>query len=389
MKTSRLILFAVPAAVTPLLALLPAQASTTTQPMAWGDPARGGPSCGGFGCWESPQPAGPAGAVSVIAENTFNLAIMPNATLETWGQGSQGQLGDGSTRSSRTPVQVYGLRKVTQADGGDSDAIALESDGTVWTWGNNSSGQLGDGSTIRSDVPVQVTLPGPAVQVDAGGLHDYALLANGTVYAWGSGVGGQLGDGTTANHTRPVRVEGLTGVQAISSGNMFGYALMPGGTLKSWGYNRFGQLCDGGTSNRLAPGPVPTLSGVSQVSAGGNTGQDGHVLFLTRSGTVEACGDGASGQLGDGSTFSQSLPVRVSGLPPVTSISAGGEHSLALDTSGNVWAWGDNSEGQVGDGTTTNALRPVEVLSGMSNISAGSLHSLAVLTRKPGNFLPG
>jgi alpha-tubulin suppressor-like RCC1 family protein len=32
----------------------------------------------------------------------------------------------------------------------------LKSDGTVWTWGNNSNGQLGDGTTTDRWTPVQV-----------------------------------------------------------------------------------------------------------------------------------------------------------------------------------------------------------------------------------------
>jgi alpha-tubulin suppressor-like RCC1 family protein len=52
-------------------------------------------------------------------------------------------------------------------------------------------------------------------------------------------------------------------------------------------------------------------------------------------------------------------------------------HSLALDSEGNVWAWGANQYGQVGNGTTLDALLPDEVLSGVSQISAGSFHSIA------------
>jgi hypothetical protein len=68
----------------------------------------------------------------------------------------------------------------------------------------------------------------------------------------------------------------------------------------------------------------------------------------------------------------------VSGLPAnIVDARAGGQHSLALDSAGNVWAWGANQYGQVGNGTTTSVLLPVEVLAGVTQISAGSFHSLA------------
>lgn len=58
------------------------------------------------------------------------------------------------------------------------------------------------------------------------------------------------------------------------------------------------------------------------------------------------------GQLGSGSTAISRVPVAVSGLGGVTAVSAGGEHSLALLSNGTVMAWGDNREGQLGNGST-------------------------------------
>ena len=79
------------------------------------------------------------------------------------------------------------------------------------------------------------------------------------------------------------------------------------------------------------------------VSAGG-----GHVLVLRGDGTVWAYGDNSSGQLGNGTTTSSSVPVQVPGLTDVVAVAAGYQHSLALTRTGAVWAWGDNTHGQLG-----------------------------------------
>jgi alpha-tubulin suppressor-like RCC1 family protein len=67
----------------------------------------------------------------------------------------------------------------------------------------------------------------------------------------------------------------------------------------------------------------------------------------------------------------------VPGLSHITEAFAGGIQSLMLDSSGNVYACGGNGNGQVGDGTTVNRLTVKVVLTGVSKISAGALHSLA------------
>jgi hypothetical protein len=51
----------------------------------------------------------------------------------------------------------------------------------------------------------------------------------------------------------------------------------------------------------------------------------------------------------------------VSGPTDVLSIAAGDGHSLSLTADGSVWAWGHNDYGQVGDGTTVTRLLPVKV----------------------------
>ena len=55
------------------------------------------------------------------------------------------------------PVQVSGLSSVETIASGDRHAITLKSDGTIWAWGFNDDGQLGDGTTTNSATPVQVS----------------------------------------------------------------------------------------------------------------------------------------------------------------------------------------------------------------------------------------
>lgn len=66
-------------------------------------------------------------------------------------------------------------------------------------------------------------------------------------------------------------------------------------------------------------------------------------------------------------------PVQV--LEGVTAVSAGLNHSLFLKEDGSVWAEGYNKAGELGDGTKTFRNTPVKVMEGVRAISAGGFHS--------------
>lgn len=65
----------------------------------------------------------------------------------------------------------------------------------VFSWGNGSNYQLGIGSTGILRVPGRIdALEGlDVVAVAAAKFHSVALTASGEVYSWGFGRGGRLG----------------------------------------------------------------------------------------------------------------------------------------------------------------------------------------------------
>src|SRR6185295_8238983 len=127
---------------------------------------------------------------------THNLALSSNGTVLAWGSNTSGQLGDGTVVSKLSPVQVSGLGAgsgVVAIAAGSAYSLALKSDGTVLAWGSNSTGQLGDGTTTSRSTPVQVSGLGSgsgvvSIAASSGGLlgsHSLALKSDGSVLAWG------------------------------------------------------------------------------------------------------------------------------------------------------------------------------------------------------------
>jgi len=312
----------------------------------------------------------------VSTNGSYSLALKSDGTVWGWGSNSFSQVGDGQTYYRSTPALIdNGLTGIVSVSAGDQFSLALKSDGKVWAWGNNSFGQLGNGTTTRSQTPVEVSIPNNINIIEISTKYSYslALASDGTVWSWGRNYYGQLGDGSKTNRSTPVPVSGLTGIIAISAGGAHGLALDSYGTVWSWGGNYVGQLGNGTTTNSLTPVKVKNLpAGIKMISAGGC-----HSLAIDSDGKVWAWGDNGYGQYGDGTTDSSMSPVQESILENITAVSAGDLHSLAVDSDGRLWAWGCNDYGEIGNGTMTDQLTPTMVMDDAVRISAGIYHSVA------------
>ena len=113
---------------------------------------------------------------------------------------------------------------------------------------------------------------------------------------------------------------------------------------------------------------------VAEVSAGGN-----HTCARKVDGTLWCWGRNSFGQLGDGSTLSETLPVQVTTLGSnVVEVSAGNNHTCARKADGTLWCWGWNDLGQVGPSPWSPSPVQVTALgSSVVEVSAGDSHTCA------------
>jgi alpha-tubulin suppressor-like RCC1 family protein len=117
----------------------------------------GGLKCWGSNGWGESGTTFSAGIAGVAAGTSHTCASTTAGTVKCWGFNYSGQLGNNTTTSSATPVDVVGLSGVGALAAGISHTCAVTTAGEAKCWGNDSSGELGVGYfTSNSPVPLDV-----------------------------------------------------------------------------------------------------------------------------------------------------------------------------------------------------------------------------------------
>jgi alpha-tubulin suppressor-like RCC1 family protein len=354
---------------------------------------------------------------SVAATLYTTCGLRDDASLWCWGANWQGQLGDGSNTTRRTPVSPGGAWKTVSI--ASSSACGVKTAGTLWCWGAPFPGTGAGGSS-----PQQVGAESDWAGVSAGAAHVCAWKASGVTRCWGENQRGQLATGSAANVN--------DGAPAISSARIAsaGYtscAITTAGELRCWGSNDGGMVGVGEPGSRSAPvriapdrtftsvgvsndvlcavsGGVRHCAGMNRWGGFGDGTQAGSATLRAAGSetdwTVISVGQGfglglrGAGALaawgssdyrwGNGSSLDPA--VVLSTTTPWQLVDAGLGYALAIAPDGRLLGWGNNSVGQLGDGTTTYRTQPVEVSGGGTWTFASAFDSSSCGIRTDGTL---
>ena len=227
--------------------------------------------------------------------------------------------------------------------------------------------------------PVPPSSSTPAVQlpafssVAAGDLHTCAVVADKTVMCWGQNDSYQLGTGSTKSLSTPTLVSGLQNVASLALGGQHSCALDASGAVFCWGSNKYGQTGSRGLRDRTpvgTPRAVKLPKPAKSLTAGSK-----HSCALLTTGEVYCWGFNASGQLGTGRTLTAWAPMKTRTLPAASQVSAGSMHTCAVVAS-SLYCWGQNSERQIGLAVSATSI-PTKVpsLASVSQVTSGTAHT--------------
>ena len=188
--------------------------------------------------------------------------ITESGNLYMWGSNSRGELGNGTTTDSYTPIKI--MDNIKSVSLGSSSSAAITEIGELYTWGDNSDGTLGDGTTIDRYYPIKIMDNVASVSVSSS--VSAAITEDGSLYMWGYNNGGRLGNGY-GNGIVATPIKILDNVKSVSLGNSHSAAITKDGSLYTWGYNGSGQLGNGITTDSSIPIKITIPAATTAISA--------------------------------------------------------------------------------------------------------------------------
>ena len=232
-----------------------------------------------------------SGYIAVSSGSQFSCALKEAGTIDCWGQGEFGQLGDGesvdtaptpdeATRSEfddyirqlnkSIPVQVQRINDAVSITTGVNHGCALHNfDGSISCWGITFSlGRLA--SDDISTPPTRIRNPSGQVAtgykaISAGWWHTCGLHTDGHIDCWGA-VAGTKTDTNILETVHPIIVldsdqNQITDFTDLSTGQSLTCGIRTGGTVWCWGLTSSDAF-------EQYPTQMPEISGAKDIVSG-------------------------------------------------------------------------------------------------------------------------
>eukprot|EP00825_Cyclidium_porcatum_P040301 TRINITY_DN5072_c0_g1_i6.p1 TRINITY_DN5072_c0_g1~~TRINITY_DN5072_c0_g1_i6.p1 ORF type:complete len:391 (-),score=58.87 TRINITY_DN5072_c0_g1_i6:123-1295(-) len=313
----------------------------------------------------------------------YHSIILTDVGIYSFGYNSYGQLGNGTTTDQNTPTNItqqFQGEKVKIISCGQFHSVVITEKNHLFTFGYNNQGQLGDNSTESQSTPVNITAnifnnnnnnnnnnnsqegQEQFLNVSCGQYHTI-VQTNKSLYAFGSNQFGKLGIGNqqTGAQKLPIKIdsyfENETVFKQVSCGYYHTIVLTNKGVF-TFGWNYFGSL---GNNSKTDSFTILNIANsfnnekIISINAGYY-----HNIVQTEN-NIYSFGYNGDSSLGDGSVQDKLIPNRITNQfhgEKIMQIRCLGHHNL-IETDKGLYAFGQNNCGQLGNGNQINQPNPI------------------------------
>lgn len=327
----------------------------------WGDNSFGTFGNGSTADSDVPVPAGGTLSFAALSVGEFTACGIEKSSLSLYCWGYLGNDLTDNPPLSLSPVLVDGGHKFKALSEGSASGCALTIDGDAYCWGEGMDGELGNGDMTFSPTPLQVSGGHTFKSIGVGFGTACGLTTQGDAYCWGENDVGEVGSGDTTHEiiATPQLVTGHHQFASLSVGAFHACGLTQSGDAFCWGHNGFNELGIGTRDDGPHATPELVTGNITFSALGAGAGSS---CGITPRGVGYCWGTNAFGELGNGTTDDGNVPVPVAGGLTFVSISSGNGSACGIAYNADVYCWGDNGVGELGDGTMTSSLIPVKTL---------------------------
>jgi hypothetical protein len=312
-------------------------------------------------CWPALSNSTPLRATAALRGPWAHVAVGPGRACALNGGGAvwcwtwqDGVTDDGSGTAVTPPQPLRTQLRFTTLSVGGEHTCGLTADGAAWCWGGNADGQLGNGTARSSIIPARVTSAVPFRSISAGSRHTCAL-SDDAVHCWGANESGQSGAGALRRTLVPRQLEGLR-LAGISAGTRHTCGVDQDGGVWCWGDNSNAQSGGPADEPLQQPHRVPATATFRLVSAGW-----AHTCALDSDGRAWCWGRTGAARPGhtrsDGDAHADARPAAGDRTFTTLAASLG---TCALDVEREVYCWGAGVAAVAagsGTGTTHDPIR--------------------------------
>jgi Regulator of chromosome condensation (RCC1) repeat len=311
----------------------------------------------GLGCGNESEPGNLDARIEAVPPSQF--AAAPLAMIE-------GSLVARVTDADNRPLA--GQEVVWSTDDGTVSAIIDRSDedGRVyasWTLGWRPGLQEARATVVGGETPAvfQASVEGFRAQgLSTGdGMHQCGIDLDGALFCWGGNADGELGNGTTIDSYTPTKVLLSQTVLQVVTGNtgQFTCALTGSGEVYCWGSNTFAQLGNGTTTSSPIPIRVPLPGSYKSLTTRGAGG-----CAVAAAGDAYCWGTNAYGRFGIGTDdIVTATPARVLGGLAWRHLALGDDRACGVTEERQAYCWG-RADMELGTGIDTNTVSPLPVI---------------------------